>query len=102
MGNIVPDYGMGLQVDGRNDRAIWVEIHPASSSHVDSMVAQADWLRSWLKESAPALGNITDKKMGLVWISSGSVHLPKGSSQARKLAQAGVRYPSKFLDLDRC
>jgi hypothetical protein len=96
------DYGIGLQVDGRNDRAIWIEVHPASSSHVNSMLKKAAWLRTWLNESSHALRDITDRNMGLVWISSGSVHLPKGSSQARKLAQAGIRYPSKFLDLDIC
>jgi hypothetical protein len=98
----IRDYGIGLHADARKDRAIWIEVHPASSSHVDSMLAKAKWLRSWLKESAPALRSITDKNMGFVWVSTGRVHLQRSSSQARRLAQAGVRYPSRFLDLDTC
>jgi hypothetical protein len=96
------DYGIGLQVDGRNDRAIWAEVHPASSSHVNSMLKKAAWLRTWLNESSHALRDMTDRNMGFVWISSGSVNLLKSSPQARKLAQAGIRYPSKFLDFDTC
>jgi hypothetical protein len=96
------DYGIGLRADARDDRAIWIEVHPASSSHVDSMLKKAAWLRTWLNESSHALRDMTDRNMGFVWISSGSVNLLKSGPQARKLAQAGIRYPSRILQLDAC
>jgi hypothetical protein len=51
------DYAIGWKADSRADRVIWAEVHPASSSHVGSILKKAAWLRTWLKTSAPRLND---------------------------------------------
>ena len=91
------DYGLGYY-NGRSEEAIWIEVHPASSDHVSGVIRKAEWLRAWLRANAVELLNITGDD-GYVWLSAGSVSLQRSSRQARQLAQAGVSFPRKRLEL---
>ncbi len=93
------DYGIGWK-DKRTgeEMAIWVEFHDANSHHVNDVIAKAQWLRGWLTKSAPELYRITRRPFR--WIATGSVVLTRHSPQARRLAQAGLSYPSRMLNLD--
>ena len=90
------DYGIGLHASA-NERAIWIEVHPANSLHVDGVLRKLAWLRNWLKESAPALDDISH---AFVWIASGRVELPAGSPQRRKIAMAGLQFQARLVSLD--
>jgi hypothetical protein len=94
------DYGVGL---ARNvgERAIWVEVHPASSLHIDEVIRKRRWLQRWL-DTAPALAAITPKRAAaFLWVASGKVAFQKNSPQSRRLAEAGVSHPCEHLDLDK-
>lgn len=97
-GGPVWDYGIGWRNPAR-DHAIWIEVHPATSDHVGSMVDKARWLKQWLRTSAPDLAGITRPEDGYVWIASGGVSLQRGSRQARQLAAEGVSFPRERLRL---
>ena len=93
------DYGVGWRMESKNECAIWIEVHPASSGHVGSVINKAKWLKIWLQNSAPALSRLTRGNDGYVWISSGRVLLQRTSRQARQLAAAGVSFPRERLML---
>jgi len=96
------DYGVGWEVGRGQDRVIWIEVHPASSSNVKEMTAKVRWLRKWLEENGRDLHTMTKRNSTFIWIASGAVGLPKNSPQARRLAKAGIRYPCKYLSIDNC
>lgn len=89
------DYGIGLQTSP-NERALWIEVHSASSGHVSDMIAKLRWLRQWLASYAPELQRIS---LRFIWIASGRVALSRGSRQARQIAGAGMEFPVRQLSL---
>jgi len=93
------DYGIGI-CKGRNpDGVIWVEVHPASTTHIQDMLKKLDWLKRWLAASAPLLKKMTDEKKEktYVWVASGRVHLPPNCPQRRKLAARGIHFSGNRL-----
>lgn len=88
------DYGVGCW----RTEAIWIEVHPASSSHVDDVLKKLRWLRSWLENEAPALWQL---KARFIWLATGSVALPVNSPKRRVLAAAGLVLKSSPLELHR-
>jgi hypothetical protein len=93
------DYGVGQKLGrpGQNGEKIWwIEIHPASSTHVQPIIDKALWLRQWLRDNAPLLCEFPSE---LVWVSTGKVFIQASSPQARKLAMHGVRFAGKRLTL---
>jgi hypothetical protein len=96
------DYGIGLKIKSKRERAIWVEVHPASTSEVKKMLGKFNWLRSWLRDEAQDLEAVT-RQTGSApaynWIATGKVAIPRNSRQARLLAQSGLPYPVKHLTI---
>ena len=86
------DYGIGYR-----EGVVWVEVHPASSSHIGDVIAKHDWLKAWLRDEAPRLHELPRE---FVWVASGAVSLPPGSPQRRRLAQAGIRFAGSHLALE--
>jgi hypothetical protein len=91
------DYGVGIKRRSDGGRAIWIEVHPASSSHVAAVLAKLAWLRIWLENEAPALGQLNAR---YVWLATGTVALPGNSPKRRLIAQHGLDFRAKSLDLD--
>jgi hypothetical protein len=83
------DYGIGLRKSSSSDEAIWVEVHPASSHHVDEMLQKLEWLKRWLSNEATLLNEISKR---FVWVASGSIALTKGSPQRKRIAAAGLAF----------
>lgn len=52
------DYGIGLR-KGKREAAVWIEVHPASTSEVTTVLNKLQWLRNWLKNQAPTLDTLT-------------------------------------------
>ena len=88
------DYGIGLRIAKNSDRVIWIEVHPASSSHIRDVLRKFGWLREWLTSSALCLKTISTD---YVWIASGKVSIPPNSPQRRKLAAQGIRFVGRQL-----
>ncbi len=88
------DYGIGVRKTQNSDRVIWIEVHPASSSHIQDVLDKLRWLTNWLTSSAPRL-----KKMPAeyVWIATGKVNISPSSPQRKKLAAKGIRFVGKRL-----
>ncbi len=87
------DYGIG-----HRERVFWVEVHPASSHHVDSIIKKYEWLRSWLGEEAP---NLDALPCDFVWLAAGAVSLPPGDRRRRLLAEKSIKFAGSHLRLDR-
>lgn len=91
------DYAVGVKTR-QQDSVVWLEVHPASSLHVDEVLGKLRWLQQWLETSAPDLGGLPSC---FCWIATGTVSFDRGSPQARRIAQAGLRFPVKHAHLER-
>lgn len=87
------DYGVGLKPPSKEEKVVWIEVHPASSHHVDEVLAKLRWLKTWLRAHAPQLRAFPPE---FVWIASGSVALPATSRQSRMVASAGLRFVARL------
>lgn len=95
------DYGIGYLPKGKKrESAVWVEVHPANTGEVDTLVSKLAWLKAWLRAEAPALDSMT-RPDGFVWLATAArVRIKANSRQARRLAKAGLKLPSRRLTLD--
>jgi hypothetical protein len=91
------DYGIGVSAGPGNDRVAWVEVHPASSLHVEPVLAKLRWLREWLKSHGRGMSGLPRT---FFWVASGAVSIRPGTPQHKRLAQEGLRLVSR-LSLDR-
>jgi hypothetical protein len=74
-------------------KVYYVEIHPAGTSGVDEVIKKSDWLRNWLKTSAPALKKLISGN-NLYWIPSGRYDILPNSNYKKKLSQKGIEVKS--------
>ena len=96
------DYGVGYRQTRSGESAIWVEVHGAVSDEVGTLVRKVTWLKNYLKQSAPALWQLTLKSpdtLRFVWLGTKSVHLPKNSPAYKRLNQAGITLAGTALRL---
>ncbi|MBM4023619.1 MAG: hypothetical protein FJ284_15530 [Planctomycetes bacterium] len=84
------DYGVGIQ-QGSDCHLAWIEVHPASSSDVDSILAKLAWLKAFL--GSPACQG----SRSFHWIATGRVNIDQ--QRMRRLNSAGLRSPQKKLVL---
>ena len=94
------DFGLGVQVPGQPECAIWVEPHSAASTgEVKTMLAKLDWLQAKLQQPAFAqLQALTQAcaRQGMTpfhWLATAHVALRPGSREARLLALRGLHLP---------
>lgn len=92
------DYGVGVR-ENQRESAIWIEVHPASTRNVDTVLKKLTWLKEWMRQNAPELWTMTRKQEGYVWVATGGVHITKNSRQSRQLAQAGLAFPRQRISL---
>ena len=92
------DYAIGITANLGSEVVIWLEVHPASSRHVDEVLRKLQWLRNWLTDSAPTLKGLRGH---FHWVATGTVAFRRGSREEKRIAEKGLRFPVKQLDLDR-
>lgn len=92
------DYGIGIQRPNATEIAVWVEVHPAKTSEVNTVIEKLRWLKLWLQGHAALLSQMTPPD-GFYWIATSGVHILPGSQQARLLAQHKIRMPREVLEL---
>lgn len=76
-------------VVGYDNKAYFLEVHPANTSNVDEMIQKSLWLRQWLRRTARALENIKASEV-LYWVPSGRYAILPNSPQNRRLAQSKI------------
>jgi hypothetical protein len=88
------DYGLELKAPSGKVQIDWVEVHPASSSEVETMIKKKEWLVALLSRAKscplPGSGN-------LHWLATRGVQID--AQRRRRLAAAGLRMPTKSLRL---
>jgi hypothetical protein len=89
------DYAIGIKAH-TDDFVAWLEVHPASSRHVNEVIEKLLWLKDWLQTSAAELDALPRR---FHWVASGAVSFDRASPQAKRIAQAGLRFPAKHIDL---
>lgn len=65
---------------GYNEKAYFVEVHPASSSEVSAVKLKVDWLRNWLKHDGAAISAIHHDGKNFHWIPTNGVDI-RGKGQ---------------------
>lgn len=85
------DYALGY--DGKT---YLIEVHPADTSEVETLLKKYQWLKKFLREQAPKLNQ---EPKDFYWIASKGVHILKRSSQSRRLDEAGLKLPIEQLTL---
>lgn len=89
------DFAIGYQHSNRNGEFIyWVELHTASTSQVDRVLAKLEWLRRWLKTDGATLAAFPRE---FVWISSGVTSFTLNSPQEKRFAALGLRHVGRVL-----
>ena len=92
------DYAVGFGKARQQDSVAWLEVHPASSLHIGEVLRKLHWLKLWLTNEASELNRLP---LCFCWIATGTISFGRGSPQARRIAQAGLRFPVKHADLER-
>ena len=72
-----------------NGEAFFIEVHPAHTTEVAVALDKLQWLKNWLRFSAPEIQKIQAAKP-FHWIQSGKFALLPTSPQYKKAAQAGL------------
>jgi hypothetical protein len=85
------DYGLDI-----HEMGIFIEVHPAHTSEVNTVLAKLTWLKSWFKRNCSLFDSLS---RSYHWIASGSVAIRKGTPQARRLSANGINGPYKYLTL---
>ncbi len=97
------DYGIGFREVDSHEIALWIEVHPASTAEVSAVLKKLAWLKNWLREEAPELQKMAQGHSGggsYIWLATAAgVHITPNSPQARRLRQAGLDLPRRFLEL---
>lgn len=99
------DYGIGFREANGREAAVWIEVHPASTSDVDQVLTKLNWLKQWLQEEALELWRMSwrsnKRQRAFYWIATSSkVAIPKNSRYARQLYQAGLDLPRRTIVLE--
>lgn len=63
------DYGIGLSM-GDASRAEWIEVHPANSREVRTMLAKLDWLRRTIQQWPAPCDNLESRYH---WVATSSL-----------------------------
>lgn len=88
-----PDANRWDYAIGYDSKVCFVEVHPAFTSEIDTMLKKLAWLKGWLKDKAPKLNEVSRMTPAFVWIQSGRCAILPTSRQAKKLAQTGMPRP---------
>ena len=80
-----------------SQKVYFVEVHPAKTSQVSTVLRKLQWLKDWLNSNAPEINRLKAEKP-YYWIMSNNNSILKNSSQARKIAQVGLK-PVPCLNL---
>lgn len=90
------DYAVSyLAGSGRTDETVyWIEVHPATGGDVKVVLSKLKWVKEWMEVKAPKLDEMTRV---FVWVASGRTAFTQRSTQAKRLAEAGLLFTGRKL-----
>jgi hypothetical protein len=91
------DYGVGhapTNVEG--EVVYWIEIHPATDGEIKFVLAKLQWLKGWLKGSAP---NLSAMLRRYIWVSSGKTSFTLSAPQRKQLALQGLEHKGSVFTI---
>ena len=80
---------------GYDNRAYFLEIHPANTRNVEEVIRKSKWLDKWLTEKASLLKSLSANNL-FYWVPSGKVNILNSSPQYRRLSQSKIKIVSKL------
>lgn len=90
------DYGVAQRAGRDMERVFWIEIHPATTGEINSVLAKLEWLKGWLRNDGTRLDGF-DREF--VWVASGRTALRPGAQQTKRMAAMGLRFAGGHLRL---
>lgn len=88
------DYAIGY-----NENIIFIEVHPATTSEVSTVIAKLNWLKKWLKNRNNKLTENCNET-SFHWISTNGCNINPQSKHARQLALTGMTSPRAQLNIE--
>jgi hypothetical protein len=85
------DFGIGVR-----QKSIFLEIHPAFTGEVKTVLKKLDWLKTWMKNHCKGF---SDAEKEYYWLATNKVGILKNSPQHRKIAASGLKGPVSHLKL---
>ncbi len=78
----------------------FVEVHPAHTGEINTVLNKLKWLKKWLREHAPAINNLKANSTNspFVWIQTNGCHFLPTGKQLRQLSEEGL-IPKSVLRL---
>lgn len=83
---------------GYHGHAYFVEVHPASTSDVETMINKFNWLKNWLRSQGTPL-NAMKSADPFHWVFTNRNTIAKNSTYERRLIKAGLGKPKRELVL---
>ena len=91
------DYAIGYQhTNLRAEAVYWVEVHPASDGEIKVVLKKLEWLKQWLRETAPRLNSM---RREFIWISSGKTSLTLTAPQQKQFALQGLQHKGRIFQI---
>ena len=81
------DYVVGYRRNNQEDRAYFIEVHPAEAGEVERVLGKKKWLEGWMQ--GKALGDVRPREF--VWLSAGGIRIPPNSPHKRRLSAHGLK-----------
>ena len=74
-----------------DDKLYFFEVHPASTSEVDTVINKLTWLKKWLKNKAPQINKLQKGNQPYTWVPTGRYAILSLGTYAKKLAVSGIK-----------
>lgn len=91
---ICPNENLWDYLFGYDDKAYFVEVHPACTSEVRTVIDKLAWLKNRIRRWSISIQNMPK---AYHWIATDKVRILPDSSEARLLAKEGIPRPKRML-----
>lgn len=93
---LYPESARWNYVIGYDNKAYFMEVHPAIPKTVSEIINKKCWLDGWLKTRAVKLGELQSGKT-VYWVPSGKNAILKTSKEYRQIAKHNVELVKKLV-----
>lgn len=93
---LYPESARWDYVIGYENKAYFMEVHPAIPKNVSEIINKKCWLDGWLKTRANSLGKLRCGKI-VYWVPSGKNAILKTSKEYRQIAKHNVTLVNKLV-----
>lgn len=81
------DYAVGYRINNQEDKAYFIEVHPAEAGEVSRVLRKMQWLQCWMQ--GKAVDEVRPREF--VWVSAGGNKIPPNSPHQRRLNGHGLK-----------